>query len=363
MNNQLFVRVPRSPLPKAKTRNQQGSLTACNHSRPTTHHRPRLICDFAPAIVTTEYMDQQSLASEDAQPPAPSLHSVACFTVAHAAHRIVARLGHNVAVPREFTSTAAAAFWQTAAQAVGEELAIIIAQDLPLGSFGRAGYHTISVATLGQALNLLGMQYISQMAAGLALHVIPVSKDAVDIVVRSVGTSWLSVHLEELAIAVLHHQLLNLAARVSAEQVTLRRSAPTSVLTSRWRSLFGLLPTFGHHQSAIRITNAALLAPLRTADPDVARRMCDDQQSESSHLRQRVCGLVRARLQNPPNGNELAAALRLTPRTMQPADIRTAQTSCRGPAALWPGTQSLESWHDAANPQRWRTRRDQRGPR
>lgn len=281
-------------------------------------------------------MNQHSLTSSDSLTPVltapaprtPCLSSVACFTVAHAAQRIVAKHGHNLEVPREFTSASAAAFWQTAAQAVGEELAVIIAQDLPLGSFGRAGYHTISAATLGEALDVLGKQYIAQMATGLTLHVLPVSRDSVDIVIRCVGESWLSAHIEELAIAALHQQLLTLAARVSAEQVMLRRPSPTTVLTSRWRSLFGTLPTFGHHQSSIRIPTAALLAPLRTADPDVARRMSDDHQNGGSQLRERVRNIVRARLQTPPNSTELAAALTMTSRTLQ-RRLQHDQTSIR----------------------------------
>ncbi len=238
-------------------------------------------------------------------------------SVVHAAQRCVARSGGSVPPPSSNHLRDLATFWQSAAAVVGEDLAIMVALEMPLGSFGRAGYHAMSARVLGEALHIVASQYLSNLIPALSLQILPRTNDSIDVVVRGEGEAEWMFALEEFAIAALHQQLITSAASVRSMYVTLRRPLPTSTLTSRWRSFFGAMPQFGSARSTIRLASQSMESPLRTADAEVARRMNDTASSDPDALRLRLQQLVRTKLSSEFDCEMVAAEVGLTSRTLQ----------------------------------------------
>lgn len=255
----------------------------------------------------------------------PQLDPIVIAAAMFSVDRLVAQRGARVARPTGNDLTSLGAYWMAAVDAAGEDLALQVAADLPIGAFGLASYGLASAATLRDALEALGTTYLHRLIPGMALHIVAVTPDRVDVRLHGDDDTALMPLIEELGLAVIHHHLSLLTEPATVLGVELRRPAPTSAVT--WKAYFGVAPRFAQPASKLSLAAASLAIELRTASPEL-QHMVQKVSTHDASLAPQVRAYVRAHLRDPLDADTVARALDLTARTLQ-RKLQAEHTSLR----------------------------------
>jgi AraC-like DNA-binding protein len=199
-------------------------------------------------------------------------------------------------------------YWRAAVALHGEDLALRIASELPVGSFGRASYAFASAATIGDAL--LAFRRDSQRTvSGISIE-LAITGDDAELSMRGPELVW---PLFEMLLAILALRCQQLPeAPLSITKVMLPRPAPADV--TPWQRLFTVIPEFGARHGALVIPAALLSRPLRTADAGVREALGSGPiQTTTDEVRAHVRQWIR----EAPEAEEVARALGLSVRTLQ----------------------------------------------
>jgi AraC-like DNA-binding protein len=252
--------------------------------------------------------------------------------VSFSVDRAVMQRGQTVSRPVTGELAALYDYWSRAASIVGDDLALIVATDLPTGAFGLASYGLISQPTLQDALTALGTTYLDKLVPGMGLRVLPLPFDQVEIRLQSDGDEQLMPLLEEIVLAVVHRHLALLTTPATVLGVNLRRPAPSS--TQPWRAFFGVAPRFGQRYTALQLGAQNLGVGLRTASPELASivQTVAANPPPDSTIAGRVKEHIRMHLRDEPDAQAIATALQMTARTLQ-RKLQAETTSVRDIAA------------------------------
>jgi AraC-like DNA-binding protein len=216
-------------------------------------------------------------------------------------------LGAAPAAPFE-QATDLPAYWRAAVERHGEDLALRIASELPVGSFGRASYAFASAATIGDALASFRRDS-QRVATGITIDLGIEGEDA-ELVLRGPELVW---PLFEILLGVLALRCQQLPQPpVPITRVVLPRRAPADV--APWQKLFTVVPQFGARHGALVIPAALLDRPLRTADPAVRAALGS---GPIATITDEVRAHVREWIRESPEADEVARALGLSTRTLQ----------------------------------------------
>ncbi len=241
---------------------------------------------------------------------------------------------HGASVPRPANHELAtlADFWNAASRITGDDLALRVAADLPVGALGLASYAMVSARTLGDALALLGDTYLGRLVPGLKLRVVPCPEAQVELrLVCEDGESSLMPLLEEVVLAVVHRHFSLLAMPAQTLAVRLRRPPPVAS-AELWRAFFGARPRFAQRYSALRIAASSLTSELRTANSELQQIVLSSDLATTESTSCRVRRHVRAHLRSAVDAGTIARALDMTSRTLQ-RRLQAEQTSLRAVVA------------------------------
>lgn len=202
-----------------------------------------------------------------------------------------------------------AEYWREATALHGnDDLALRLAEELPVGSFGRASYAFASSATIGDAFQAFRRD-AQRLVSGWSVEL-----------GRKAGTAELVMRGPDVVWPVIEFMLGVLALRcqqlpeppVAISRVLLPRARPSDPV--RWQRLFTVMPEFGAGHGALMIDAALLGRPLRTADASV-RQALGSEYTES--IVDQVRAHVREWIREAPEADEVARALGLSTRTLQ----------------------------------------------
>lgn len=229
--------------------------------------------------------------------------------------RVAAHLGATVPPPASHDLLGLDTYWLTARRLLGDDLALRVAADLPVGALGLPGYGVVSAPTLAHALDVLSSN-IDRMIPGLGVRVPPAVDEHVEVRVHG-SDDPLMPYLEEGLLAVIHRHLSLLTEPTAVTAVTLRRAAPPSSVAP-WRTFFGVVPRFEQRHSALRLEARSLDVPMRTANPELHRivRAASHSPPDAS-VAGRVRAYVRANLRGALDAATVAKALAMSSRTLQ----------------------------------------------
>jgi AraC-like DNA-binding protein len=200
-------------------------------------------------------------------------------------------------------------YWREAIEIHGsDDLALRIASELPVGSFGRASYAFASSATIGDAFQAFRRD-AQRFVEGWNVELIRKQSEA-ELVIR--GPAEVSPVIElMLGVLALRCQQLPMPP-VAISRVVLPRPMPFDV--TPWLRLFTVTPEFGALHGALVIDAELLTRPLRTADESV-RQALGSAYAES--VVDQVRAHVRQWIREAPEADEVARALGLSTRTLQ----------------------------------------------
>jgi AraC-like DNA-binding protein len=216
-------------------------------------------------------------------------------------------LGRALAPPFE-TVEHLPAYWCAALDVHGDDLALRIASELPVGSFGRASYAFASAATIGDALTAFRRDS-QRVVTGISTE-LAITGDDAELVMRGPELVW---PLFEVLIAVLALRCQQLPEPpVSITRVVLPRPLPADV--GPWQRLFTVTPQFGARHAALVIPARLLDRPLRTADPAVREALGT---GPTASIADEVRAHVREWIRESPEAEDVARALGLSVRTLQ----------------------------------------------
>jgi AraC-like DNA-binding protein len=201
------------------------------------------------------------------------------------------------------------AYWREAVAIHGkDDLALQIAGELPVGSFGRASYAFASSATIGDAFQAFRRD-AQRFVDGWSVDLIRNTSDA-QLVMRGPEAVWPVIEVM-LGIMALRCQQLPIPP-VAISRVVLPRPRPSD--PTAWQTLFTVVPEFAAQYGALVIDAELLARPLRTADASV-RQALGSAYAES--IVDQVRAHVRQWIREAPEADEVARALGLSTRTLQ----------------------------------------------
>lgn len=202
------------------------------------------------------------------------------------------------------------ALWLHASSLVPcDDLALRVAREVPIGSFGLMSYAAATAPKVGAAIKLLARDHLPRLT-GIQLVIERAGANATDLVLQSAPRA---VYGEELLAAVLSLRLGQLALPpVAPTMVGLAR--PHSASVARWEDFFGVVPRFGE-RTFLRLPRSALERPLRTADAAVQRAI--GVIAEPATLPDEVRAYVRQWIHENPSEADVARALAMSRRTLQ----------------------------------------------
>jgi AraC-like DNA-binding protein len=201
------------------------------------------------------------------------------------------------------------AFWQTATALHGsDDLALRIASELPVGSFGRASYAFASAATIGDALQT-ARRDAQRLVTGMVVELATRGDDA-ELALRGPEPVWPIIETLLALLALRCQQLPD--PPVPITRVLLPRAAPAD--PEPWQRLFTVRPQFSAPCGALVIPAALLTRPLRTADATVRQALGG---GHADSIVDEVRAHVRQWIREAPDADEVARALGLSLRTLQ----------------------------------------------
>ncbi|MBP9202424.1 MAG: AraC family transcriptional regulator ligand-binding domain-containing protein [Kofleriaceae bacterium] len=251
--------------------------------------------------------------SSAAVPASPAIEPIVTMAGIFAVQRCAQLRGVTAPVPPAGSDLAAfSTFWSASEAVVGEDLALLAAREVQLGAFGLSMFGVVAAATAGEAIDLLGDQYLRKMVIGMTVRQLPVDGDLVDLRLATDAPGEAATRLEEVVLAVLHRHLQLLAGPTPAFAVHLRRQAPRG-LTEPWREFFGVRPRFGQRFTALRVTARSLTTEMRTANAELRALLGAPPVTMASQ----VAAHIRAHLGDELTAAAIAGALGLTTRSLQ----------------------------------------------
>ncbi|HSD90128.1 MAG TPA: AraC family transcriptional regulator ligand-binding domain-containing protein [Kofleriaceae bacterium] len=208
-------------------------------------------------------------------------------------------------------------YWREAIAMHGsEDLALRIANELPVGGFGRASYAFASSATIGDAFQAFrrdAQRFVSgwtvELLRGKGKGKGDDGGDA-ELVIRGPEPVWPVIEFVVAVMALRCQQLPDPPVAIS--RVVLPRPRPQDA--GPWEQLFTVMPEFGARHGALVIDAALLTRPLRTADESV-RKALGSAYTET--IVDQVRAHVREWIRDSPEADEVARALGLSTRTLQ----------------------------------------------
>lgn len=241
--------------------------------------------------------------------------------------RELARRGQSVAAPASPELSALYAYWREAAAIAGEDIALLVAGELPVGALGLTSYSLISQPTLADALAALGDTMLGRLVPGMTLRVVPLP-NCVEVRIRSDGDAAMMSLLEEIVLAVIHRHLALLTTPATVQAVSLRRPAPGSA--APWRMFFGIAPRFAQRSTVLRLGAHDLELGLRTASPELQTivQAAHALGAADATIASRVRTYLRAHIRDEVDATKIAAALAMPARTLQ-RKLQVEQTSLR----------------------------------
>ncbi len=214
--------------------------------------------------------------------------------------------------PTSYDLAALDAYRRAADDAIGEDLALLSTAHAQLGALGLPMFGVVAAATAGEAIELLGQQLLRRMVLGMQVRLLPVEDELVEVRLDTDHGDEASARVEEVVITTVHHHLQLLAGPIRPYAVNLRRQAPAGS-TDPWRAFFGVRPRFGQRVTSMRVTANSLATPMLTANPDLRAVLAAPTVSVATQ----VGAHVRAHLTEDLSVSTIAAALGLTPRSLQ----------------------------------------------
>jgi AraC-like DNA-binding protein len=215
----------------------------------------------------------------------------------------------GVPAPKPFTcADEFPEYWRAALELHGEDLALRIASELPVGSFGRASYAFASAATIGDALHAFRRDS-QRTVTGITIELAITGEDA-ELSMIGPELVW---PLFEILLGIIALRCQQLpASPLSITRVVLPRPQPADV--TPWLRLFTVLPEFGAKRALLVIPAAMLTSPLRTADAGVREALGSGPILTTTD---EVRAHVRQWIREAPEAEEVARALGLSVRTLQ----------------------------------------------
>jgi len=223
--------------------------------------------------------------------------------------RVLTREGAKLPTPPFRVGEDIPAYWRAAEHLHGrEDLALCVARELPVGTFGATSYSFASAATVREALQVF-RQDSQRAVVGLITKVETIGQTASLIID---GPEVLGPMLDVL-IALLALRCQQLAEpAVEIVKVELRCPAPTDL--TPWRQHFTVRPRFGTGRSLFAIPEAQLRHPLRTSS-NAIREVLGPRTGASAA--DEVRAHVRAWIREASDLADVARALGMSPRTLQ----------------------------------------------
>jgi AraC-like DNA-binding protein len=233
----------------------------------------------------------------------------AIATLRTSIERVLFRARAPVAIPPFRNGEDIPAYWRAAEQLHGRgDLALCVARELPVGTFGRTSYAFASAATIGESLQVFRQD--SQRAVVGLKTVVEVSGRTATLAID--GPDVLAAMLDVLiALLALRCQQL---AEPAVEIVRVELRSPEPVDLVPWRQHFTVRPKFASGRSSLAIPAEQLGRRLRTSD--VSLRDVLGPRANGSAADE-VRAHVRAWVREPSNLENVARALGMSSRTLQ----------------------------------------------
>ena len=249
--------------------------------------------------------------------PAVSIDATTITTIRTSVERVLGRVPSQPFV----TADDFAAYWQCAVELHrDEDLALRIATELPVGSFGRASYAFASAATIGDALATFRRD--SQRAVSGVTIELELTGDRAELAFRGPEIVWPLFEVLLGVMALRCQQLPEPPVQITA--ITLPGQPPRDVV--RWQRLFTVTPQWSAGHGSLVLPAAVLQRPLRTADLSVREALGSGSTTSTSD---EVRAHVRQWIRESPEAEDVARALGLSLRTLQ-RRLGDAGTSFRG---------------------------------
>jgi AraC-like DNA-binding protein len=251
----------------------------------------------------------------------PAIVSAVEFSI----RRCLERSGVTLAAPAANHLDALATYWAEATRLVGEDIALQVAAEIPIGALGLASYGMISASTLGAAIEILGAR-LDHMVQGMSLRLLELPNELVEVRIHGEGHPLMPV-VEEVILARVRAHTKLLVAAPTIHAVSLRRAAPP--VTKPWQLFFGAPTRFGQRHSMLRLGARDLQIALRTASPalQASVRAAVAVPNDTS-MSARIRAYVRAHARDAIEPAVVARTLEVTPRTLQ-RRLQAEHTSLR----------------------------------
>lgn len=204
-----------------------------------------------------------------------------------------------------------ATYWAAAEASYGsDDLAIAIAEEIPIGSFGLTSHAFVSALTLEQALRIFGRD---------AQHSVPGMHVAIEAVTATISEVRITSQpvlapLREMLVGILALRGKQLAVKpVTLSAASFVRGVPRD--RARWERVFGTALHFGAAVDAIRVPTKSIEQPLRTSNAQVQQAL--GPAAQIATLADHVRAHIQAALRSAPSEEAVAAALGMSRRTLQ----------------------------------------------
>lgn len=223
--------------------------------------------------------------------------------------RVLSQAGHGMPAHPFNTAADFPEFWREAtALHGGDDLALRVASELPVGAFGRTSYAFASAATIGDALHVFRRD--AQRAITGATATLQNTPAGAELSLHGPALLW---PIFELLLAVIALRCQQLPEDpVPILRVVLPRAAPRNV--TPWQRLFTVVPRFDADHGALVVAAAMLARPLRTSDAAVREALGT---GPTTSITEEVTTHVRAWVRESPAIEDVARALGMSMRTLQ----------------------------------------------
>jgi AraC-like DNA-binding protein len=198
--------------------------------------------------------------------------------------------------------------WRAAVAICGEDFALRIASELPVGSFGRTSYAFASASSIGEALTVFCRD--TQRAITNCVAKIEIRDRTAELTLRGPEPLWPIFELLLAIIALRCRQLVDPPIELEAVGLPI----PQPKQPERWHAFFRVRPRFDLDYGLLALPAALLSRPLRTTDPSVRDALGT---SPSESLLDDVRAHVRQWVRESPDAAQVARALGVSTRTLQ----------------------------------------------
>jgi AraC-like DNA-binding protein len=198
--------------------------------------------------------------------------------------------------------------WRAAVAVCGEDLALRIASELPVGSFGRTSYAFASAGSLGEALSVFCRDV--QRAIVNCEAKVTTREHVAEVTLRGPETMWPIFELLIAIIALRCKQLVDPPLVPSAIGLPI----PPPKHPERWHEFFGVRVRFGLDHALLAVPAALLSRPLRTTDPQVRDALGT---TPGDSLLDNARAHIRQWIRESPDAAKVARALGISTRTLQ----------------------------------------------